>query len=355
MWTTRLTSMRWWVTSLTSLGIFCLLVLGAPLAMRYYPIHQASLAAGLLSGSLHALTGSDHIAAVLPLALNKRWWSSGVYGLVWGLGHGLTSFMLGYAGSSMKGLFLLETDMLVTYKYMGDLIVSITLMVIGVMGILENTEADAETETYLSVATDTPDSSSPASSGDTPSVKMSGESRKLVKALLTHSTVIINGASLGLTWDGLPSLAPAVVLDDYMVISFLSAYLISTMLTMGCAAGLMGEASYWVSQSTNANLSHRLAYLSSVSACGIGLCWFVSALSKFTVAYLNPSFSNNNDGTMLMTTNDWLQEALDTRSNALLCVGSVLVILMVMASAINKDWFCTKSKIDRELGGVQYI
>eukprot|EP01039_Chlorochromonas_danica_P005722 gene5722-6306_t len=292
------------------------------------PFCQASLSAGLLAGSLHALTGSDHIAAILPLSVNKRWYDSGVYGLVWGLGHGFTSFALGYMAYAMKGFFLQTSEFLVNYQYMGDLIVAVTLFVIGVMGIYESAEEEegGEAEEMLG------ESSSPAceASSKSSTKKMTESSRKIIKMVFAFSTVLMNGASLGLSWDGLPSLAPAIVLDNFMVLVFLLAYLVSTMVTMGCAAGLIGETSYWVSQSSeNANLARRLAHLSSLSACAIGVCWMISAVVRFMLS----THDIGNDGTAMASDNSLLR-FFENGGSAWLSLASFLVILVVMVVAV---------------------
>lgn len=63
------------------------------------------------------------------------------------------------------------------------------------------------------------------------------------------STLLLNGFVMGLSWDGLPSLAPTVLLNSDQTLIFLFAYLISTMTIMAIASGIIGEASFLLSAS----------------------------------------------------------------------------------------------------------
>ena len=52
---------------------------------------------GCLAGGLHAISGPDHLAAVLPPCIGQRWWNSSRIGVLWALGHGLTASFWGFA------------------------------------------------------------------------------------------------------------------------------------------------------------------------------------------------------------------------------------------------------------------
>lgn len=55
------------------------------------------LLSGLAAGSVHVVTGPDHLAAVAPLAVNDRG-AAARTGAAWGLGHGLGVVVLGGLG-----------------------------------------------------------------------------------------------------------------------------------------------------------------------------------------------------------------------------------------------------------------
>ena len=54
----------------------------------------AATVGGLFAGGLHAVTGPDHLAALLPLCIGRRWWLASCTGAYWGLGHGIGALAL---------------------------------------------------------------------------------------------------------------------------------------------------------------------------------------------------------------------------------------------------------------------
>jgi hypothetical protein len=107
------------------------------------------------------------------------------------------------------------------------------------------------------------------------------------RAALAAATVFANGCILGVSWDGLPSLAPAVVLEDTALYMFLLGYVLGTVATMSFAAGLVSETTCWISRVAKVNVSERLAAISSLCAIVIGALWVVSGVMKFTHGYLH--------------------------------------------------------------------
>jgi hypothetical protein len=63
----------------------------------------AALASGCLAGALHVVTGPDHLAAVAPLASQRR---GGAWrdGLRWGIGHSAGVLAVGAAALALRGL-----------------------------------------------------------------------------------------------------------------------------------------------------------------------------------------------------------------------------------------------------------
>ncbi|CEM39945.1 unnamed protein product [Vitrella brassicaformis CCMP3155] len=105
------------------------------LALQVQMAGQAGLwiamAAGGLAGGLHAVTGADHLGALLPLCVNKRWFSSFWVGFNWGCGHGIGAALLGALAYLLKDQLAVQ----VFSDYM-DFAVGTILIIIGLIGIM---------------------------------------------------------------------------------------------------------------------------------------------------------------------------------------------------------------------------
>jgi len=88
---------------------------------------------GLLSGSLHAFTGLDHLALLLPFCIGKHWfaWKTG---FIWGLGHGIGIMLFGLLSYLIK--LVLPFDLTILAKWL-DVAVGLSLIAIGLHGIWE--------------------------------------------------------------------------------------------------------------------------------------------------------------------------------------------------------------------------
>ena len=103
---------------------------------------------GIFSGSLHAIAGPDHLAALIPRCCGLKWYSAARVGAIWGLGHGFSATLLGMAG------FLLKKGVNLTgfggfgmgmewTKHAGsamELAIGISLIIIGLLGVKEAKE-----------------------------------------------------------------------------------------------------------------------------------------------------------------------------------------------------------------------
>ena len=262
-------------------------------------LFNSAIIGGILSGSLHALTGSDHLAALLPLIFGKRWWQGCFYGCIWGLGHGLTSGAIGLFSYTLKSYFVKTTQLFEQFGYVIDAIVGITLVVIGIMGMYEashdesndSNSGDKElalSDSQLSSESDHTNLESrcldvEANPQPIPSPKPSS----LMRSVFAAATVFANGCILGVSWDGLPSLAPAVLLEHWALYSFLVGYIVGTFATMAFAAGLVSETTCWINRIAKVNVSERLASVSSLCAIAIGTLWVFSGVLKGVHMYMH--------------------------------------------------------------------
>lgn len=63
----------------------------------------ATVGGGVLAGGLHAVSGPDHLAALLPRIMGQKWHNSMRIGAMWGLGHGFSAMAIGLAVSKGCG------------------------------------------------------------------------------------------------------------------------------------------------------------------------------------------------------------------------------------------------------------
>lgn len=276
----------------------------------------AAISAGALSGSMHALTGADHILSLLPLVLNKHWRVGGIYGLTWGCGHGVSSAVLGFAAFVVKRMFIQSTFYIDHYRFLGDLVVAVTLLIIGIVGYYENRA---------------PEENDPSESSLTsPIAEQKQFSYRMI--LIKLCTVFMHGAALGCSADGLPSLAPAVLLDDTLVITFLLSYLASTAITMSIASGLVS----WLSSSSlngekEVVSGHRLAMASSLCAISIGCCWLLSSSYRLLTTIMFPPKVNNDN---YLGSADHNSSSRLTALDMLLSGGSIIAVFVSVTLAL---------------------
>ena len=353
-------------------------------------LYNSAIVGGLLSGSLHALTGSDHLAALLPLIFGKRWVTGGFYGLIWGLGHGFTSSAIGFASYSMKSFLLQNMHLFDMYGFVVDGIVGLTLMIIGICGYYESLaeasehESNKEKDDTISPTCSARTSSTVLSSYTSSDESIPNDSLSTIeggfsnlnevttvflkeppnaiqssyyRSIATAATVFVNGSVMGLSWDGLPSLAPAVVLESWPLMWFLLFYALGTAGTMCFAAGLVGETTCWISRVAQVNVTERLASLSSLCAIIIGSFWTISGIVKCAHNYYHVEegeesslFSNflakdihdatvvANDQVELINSNDNFHEhSYTSQMEVLLSCGSVLAVVGVIIYATQYD------------------
>jgi hypothetical protein len=202
------------------------------------------------------------------------------------------------------------------------------------------TDGDASATTIVEVTTDGETKKEEDGGGGGDEESQSGTTtaqsatRSGVKTVATLLTVFVNGCVLGVSWDGMPSLAPTMVLEMWsLLFLFLLAYCIGTVVTMGFTAALVAEATCWLSKISGeeTHIADRLAYISSYAAGVIGLVWIGSAALKFSDTNLN-------------STNDnfaWANSPLSHSSglmHVVLSVGSVVGVVVVILWSLYSEF-----------------
>lgn len=219
---------------------------------------------GILGGALHAIAGPDHLAALIPRCCGQRWWRAGREGALWGTGHGISATILGLLAfglknrlSSMPGI----VGLLHGASHLMEVAIGASLIVIGMLGMKEAREWKEEMESVVPKSL----SAAAAEQGAKTSQK---------------SAVVFNGFLHGFSWDGAPSLAPALAVATWRgSISFLLAYGLGTTLAMTIATTLIGESTRRAGEILDRpDIPQKLSMVSSVLALGVGVFWCALAL-----------------------------------------------------------------------------
>jgi len=209
---------------------------------------------GILGGALHAIAGPDHLAALLPRCCGQKWYRAGRIGALWGMGHGVSATILGLTAfglknsvSNMPGV----KGMLIGASSAMEVAVGASLIFIGLLGIKEAREFGKED-----------DKESPP--------EMLDEAKKAQKR-----AVVFNGILHGFSWDGAPSLAPALAVATWQgSISFLLAYSLGTVGAMSITTTLIGESTRRAGEILEKpDLPQKLSLVSSFLAMAVGTFW----------------------------------------------------------------------------------
>jgi hypothetical protein len=242
------------------------------------------------------------LAALLPRCIGQRWHRSIRVGAIWGIGHGISATILGCIAFLIKRTVISSEYMLrsstatnsnplstlmkhclqfITSKGSNvmEIAVGVSLIVIGIIGIRE-----ARDFTY---EYDAPFTSSPATLNnlsaavnvaltDTDQNLNTNHDKSTTTApSLRIRAILLNGILHGFSWDGAPSLAPALALMTWChTITFLSSYALGTMITMAFVTTLIGEGTRQASQIfQRPDLPQKFSFASSILAITIGIVW----------------------------------------------------------------------------------
>lgn len=204
------------------------------------------------------LIGPDHLAAIIPNSVGKSAWYGAQLGAMWGLGHGVSACLIGFAAFFLKGKISGKFHFLDKLSSLAEIAVGASLVGIGLLGIKESQEADEGGHIEAGSA-----------------VTSSGKESKTGGAL----AVFANGLLHGFSWDGAPSLAPAIAMNSWRAASiFLGAYSIGTVIAMSISAGFIGALSKKLGEMSNSpDLPKKLSFFSSLFAVVIGIYWLAQS------------------------------------------------------------------------------
>jgi cytochrome c biogenesis protein CcdA len=177
-----------------------------------------------------------------------------VIGALWGLGHSLSSSILGSLVYFLKGEINHRFHLFKKLSIIADFVVGLTLISIGIVGIKESR-----------------------------SLLNQDNQENVAKSFATSFSVFVNGFLHGFSWDGIPSLAPTLTLQSFQsVLSFLAAYSIGTMVTMSLCGALVSMISDNLLKGSKdeRRAMNTLSFISSIFAVFIGIYWVIQGIAS---------------------------------------------------------------------------
>ena len=183
------------------------------------------------------------------------------------MGHGVSATLLGITAfglknrlSNMPGV----KGLLIGASSAMEIAVGASLILIGLLGIKESREFGNDDDEEEEAATNS----------------IVADEDGIKKA--QKRAVVFNGILHGFSWDGAPSLAPAVAVATWRgSLSFLLAYAIGTMGAMSITTLLIGESTRRAGEILHRpDLPQKLSLVSSVIAMGVGFFWCYLAFIK---------------------------------------------------------------------------
>ena len=208
------------------------------------------------------VTGPDHLAALLPRCCGHPWYKAGRVGALWGMGHGVSATIIGVLAFGLKSTLNSYGQGSALKKFLSgashvtEIAVGLSLVLIGVMGIREAREWEEDID------------------GVQPQSLSSAAADAGIKTVQKRA-VIFNGLLHGFSWDGAPSLAPAIAVATWSgSLAFLSAYAVGTMTAMTIVTTLIGEGTRRAGQFfERPDIPQKLSFFSSLLAIAIGVVW----------------------------------------------------------------------------------
>lgn len=178
------------------------------------------------------------------------------------MGHGVSATLLGLTAFGLKNRISNMPSVkgvLIGASSAMEIAVGASLILIGLLGIKESRDFGKDGE-------------------ETQSIVRSDDGIKKAQ----KRAVIFNGILHGFSWDGAPSLAPAVAVASWRgSLSFLLAYAVGTMGAMSITTLFIGESTRRAGEILHRpDLPQKLSLVSSIIAMGVGLFWCYLAFVK---------------------------------------------------------------------------
>jgi len=236
---------------------------------------------GTLAGSLHAISGPDHLAALLPLCTGRAWSRASTTGALWGLGHGVGAALVGALGFALRGALNMDA----VSRYM-EVAVGVSIAVIGATGFQEAREwAHNANNCELEYGDEDLDGS--VDSRATANVMMSQCDEPPPQDV---GRTQLNGILNGICGTGhVLGVLPALAMPSWTVASaYLVCFGLGTLLAMAIVTGVIGELSLRMGSGLNQRAAPaNLAMATSIIALTMGGFWTTRALAGLGIPGLS--------------------------------------------------------------------
>lgn len=252
-------------------------------------IHPTSVAAavagGVAMGTLHVVTGADHISAVASLAVGNSPSRAFALGARWGAGHSVGLLCVFLVLLALR----VETDeafMRVASRWMG-LCVGAFMVALGVYGVREVDQRlrdaevadgggedgrDEERARLFAARKETP----PALDDDEKRLNEKNEKNKTGgSSFLTGWLAVLAGVVHGAAGPGaILGVLPAMALrDEPLVLGYFCGFVGATVVAMGAFAAGWGAGTRALGRRGGARVARGLAMCSSVLCVVVGVAW----------------------------------------------------------------------------------
>jgi hypothetical protein len=216
------------------------------------------VAAGLVAGSLHVVSGPDHLIALAPIAaINRR--VAFRLGCVWGLGHGLGVAVLGGIGLGAKGW--VDVGLVSAWS---EFVVGIALVSIGAWSIFKASKVTIHTHAHAHIHTD-------AQPSDHAHFHVHvGESHDSSAHRKHNAAALGLGLFHGAAGVGhLFGVVPALALPSDLAVVYIGAYLGAAVISMGVFGAALGA---FINRRGEA-MMRRIMVGTGCLAMGLGCVW----------------------------------------------------------------------------------
>lgn len=244
---------------------------------------QKAILGGTFAGGLHAVTGPDHLAALLPLCVGRGWARAAWTGATWGIGHGLGAALVGAFAFALRGALQLD----VVSAYM-EVAVGLSIVIIGATGFREAREWAANSNACpVDMDGGAADAArNEATSGTSGIIMLDGEGDgvEACDAPPEQDVVrtLLNGVLNGVCGTGhILGVMPALAMPNWLIAgAYLSCFGVGTFVAMALFTGVVGELSSRTKLALNDPAAPaNLAMASSIVALAMGSVWTSRALA----------------------------------------------------------------------------